>query len=256
MKIDKILIAIATEANVCNDTMMSIYNMKKPENTETTLCIIHSYNIADGRNQLVDIMLQGDYDYIFFVDSDVVLPVNALDDLYHMQWYFCTGTYPRKELDTLTRDDPFTTLYRHAEINKTSYCPYFMPFSELPENQLTQVDCCGFGCVLLRRDLFEKLDKPYFFFAHEECGPDGSGQPYCIGEDMYFCRQVVQKGLEIWAHGNVICGHVGNFMYAFRPRDWKERIQRQQQEQEQSRDKQVSQETTTQQSDNNNQASK
>lgn len=209
----KILIGITTAETVAHETMQSIYGLHIPEGVETSLSIVHAYNVADGRNNLVDIMLKGGYDYIFFVDNDVILPSNALVDLYNMDWYFTTGTYARKEHRTLTDKDQFTTLYNHDERNKEVYCPTFMCLSSLPPNKLTQVDCCGFGCTLIRKDLFEKIEKPYFFFAHEETPKPGVRAEYCIGEDMYFCRKVVKSGLQIWAHGNVLCGHLGKFVY-------------------------------------------
>lgn len=209
----KVLIGITTAETVAHETMQSIYGLHIPEGVETSLSIVHAYNVADGRNNLVDIMLNGGYDYIFFVDNDVILPKTALVDLYNMDWYFTTGTYARKEPRTLSDKDQFTTLYNHDERNKDVYCPTFMYLSSLPPNKLTQVDCCGFGCTLIRKDLFEKIEKPYFFFAHEETPKPGVRAEYCIGEDMYFCRKVVKSGLQIWAHGNVLCGHLGKFVY-------------------------------------------
>jgi cellulose synthase/poly-beta-1,6-N-acetylglucosamine synthase-like glycosyltransferase len=160
-------------------------------------------------------MLKGGYDYIFFVDNDVILPKTALVDLYNMDWYFTTGTYARKEPRTLSDKDPFTTLYNHDERNKEVYCPTFMYLSSLPPNKLTQVDCCGFGCALLRKDLFATIEQPWFFFAHEGNPKQGNWDEYCIGEDMYFCRKVIKKGLKIYAHGSVICGHLGKYVYRF-----------------------------------------
>lgn len=209
----KILIGITTAETVAHETMQSIYGLLIPEGTETSLSIVHAYNVADGRNKLVDIMFNEGYDYIFFVDNDVILPKNALVDLYNMNWYFTTGTYARKEQRTLTDKDQFTTLYNHDERNKDVYCPTFMYLSSLPPNKLTQVDCCGFGCTLIRKDLFEKIEKPYFFFAHELAPKTGVRAEYCIGEDMYFCRKVVKSGFQIWAHGDVLCGHLGKFVY-------------------------------------------
>lgn len=209
----RILIGITTAETVAHETMQSIYGLIIPENTETALSVVHAYNVADGRNKLVNIMLEQDYDYIFFVDNDIILPKNALIDLYNMNWYFTAGTYPRKELKTLTEKNPFTTLYNHDERNKEVYCPTFMRFNDFHADKLTQVDCCGFGCTLIRRDLFNVIEQPYFFFAHEEAPKPGIRAEYCIGEDMYFCRKVIKSGLQIWAHGNVLCGHLGKFVY-------------------------------------------
>ena len=209
----KVLIGITTAETVAHETMQSIYELIVPEGVETSLSIVHAYNVADGRNNLVDIMIKNGYDYIFFVDNDVILPKNALVDLYNMNWYFTTGTYPRKEFSTLTDKDPYTTLYNHNERNKEIYCPTFMPLSALQKGCITQVDCCGFGCTLIKKELFNALEKPYFFFAHEGNPSPGNYGEYCLGEDMYFCRKVIKSGLQIWAHGNVLCGHLGKFVY-------------------------------------------
>lgn len=211
----KVLIGITTAETVSHETMSSIYNMVVPDDVETVLHIIHAYNVADGRNNLVDIMYAENCDYILFVDNDVILPPNTLVDLLGMQWYFCVGTYPRKEFKTIIDEDQYTTLYNHNERNKEIYCPTFMRLSSLPPNQLTQVDCCGLGCALIRKDLFNAIEKPYFFFAHEGDITKDDMSEYCIGEDMYFCRKVIKNGYQIWAHGNVLCGHIGNFIFQF-----------------------------------------
>jgi len=211
----RVLIAITTAETVCQETMQSIYELEKPEDVQTELRIHHSYNVADGRNELVQIMYNEGFDYIFFVDSDVVLPKNALVDLYNMQWYMCVGTYPRKEMQTFTDQDPWTTLYWHNDNNKTKYCPYFMPFSVLKPGIIVPVDGCGLGCALLSRQLFDLLPYPWFVFAHEGNPSDENHDEYCIGEDLYFCRSVIRADIQPWAHGSVICGHVGKMIYKF-----------------------------------------
>lgn len=214
-KKERVLIGITTAETVAHEVMESIYNLDVPENVEVVLRIIHAYNVADGRNDLVNIMFAENCDYLFFVDNDVILPKNALVDLYNMKWYFSVGTYPRKEEDTLKNPDPWTTLYWHEEANKTCYCPKFLPFSQLHAGYITPVDCCGLGCALIKRELFQMIEQPWFFFAHEGSPAQGNIDAYCIGEDMWFCRKCIMAGVQIWAHGSVICGHVGKYVYHF-----------------------------------------
>lgn len=213
MSSKKILIGITTAETVSHETMQSIYNLIVPTGYETILRIIHAYNVADGRNNLVNIMRNEHCDYIFFVDNDVVLPKNALVDLLSINEQFCVGTYPRKEINTIVNANPWTTLYNHNERNRTIYCPTFMAFSNLPKDGVVKVDCCGFGCALLKKEIFDEISQPWFFFAHEE-SKEQWGE-YCIGEDMWFCRKVIKSGKDIFAHGNVLCGHVGKFIYGF-----------------------------------------
>jgi hypothetical protein len=220
MEKKRIMIGITTAETVAHETMQSIYNLKVPEDCETVLQIVHAYNVADGRNDLVYLMYINNCDYLFFVDNDVVLPENALMDLYNMKWYFSVGTYPRKEYDTVaaqvTNGFVWTTLYWHEDSNKEVFCPKFLPFEELHEGIITPVDCCGLGCALISKDLFDKIEKPWFFFAHEGDPNELNKGEYCIGEDMYFCRKVIKDaGIQIWAHGSVICGQVGKYIYEF-----------------------------------------
>lgn len=211
----KVLIGITTAETVCFQTMQSIIRLDIPENVETEVEIVHAYNVADGRNKLVNIMLSKNCDYLFFVDNDVILPKNALVDLYNMKWYMCVGTYPRKEEQTIRSADPYTTLYWHNEKNKEVYCPTFLPVSALQPGIITPVDCCGLGCALIMKELFLGIERPWFFFAHEGNPGAGNVEEYCIGEDMYFCRKVIRAGVQIWAHGSVLCGHLGNYTYRF-----------------------------------------
>ena len=222
----RIMIGITTAETVSHETMNSIYNLIVPEDCETILRIIHAYNVADGRNNLVNIMFAEKCDYLFFVDNDVVLPQNALVDLYNMQWYFSVGTYPRKEFATIkgqiTGENVWTTLYWHEDKNKEVYCPKFLPFGILQENVIVPVDCCGLGCALIKKELFQMIEQPWFFFAHEGDIVNNKDGAYCIGEDMYFCRKVIMKGIQIWAHGSVICGHLGKYIYEFPKRPEKQ----------------------------------
>ena len=61
----RILIGITTAETVAHEVMQSIYELDIPEDVETILKIVHAYNVADGRNNLVNIMYQENCDYLF-----------------------------------------------------------------------------------------------------------------------------------------------------------------------------------------------
>lgn len=211
---EKVLIAITTAETVHYETMESIYNLDIPEGVKTELKIVHAYNVADGRNNLTDYFLSSDCTHILFVDSDIILPKNALCDLLNMQWYICTGIAYKKNIDTIVNPDPYAILYYHEESNKTCFCPHFAKRSLFKQGIITPVDCCGLYCTLIKKELFDMIKKPYFFFAHEEIKSQDKDEPYCIGEDMWFCRKVIQEaGIQIWAHGSVNCKHIGKYYF-------------------------------------------
>lgn len=217
---DRILIAITTAETVCHEVMEAIYNLIIPENVKVDIKIIHSYDVSNGRKDLVNHSIQNNYDYIFFVDSDVILPIDSLHLLYESinkgcKKYIMNGTYPRKEISTITSEDPFTTLYRHDPSNmaKYNYNPFFLPVSELPEFGVIPVDCAGLGCTLIKMELFTKIlhNVEWFKFADEHSIIDVG--PYCLGEDMWFYRECIKRDIQPYAHGGVRCGHIGKFIY-------------------------------------------
>ncbi len=63
--------------------------------------------------------------------------------------------------------------------------------------KMFQVDAVGYGCLLARREVYEKLPHPWFKF-------DGGG------EDIYFCVQAKKIGIEIWCDASYHCGHIGD----------------------------------------------
>ena len=69
------------------------------------------------------------------------------------------------------------------------------PLLEVPET-LIEVDAVGFGAILMRRDVLERMEFPYFSF---EMG---------AGEDIYFCVKAKEAGVRIWLDGSYRLGHI------------------------------------------------
>lgn len=70
------------------------------------------------------------------------------------------------------------------------------PMLSLPPH-LVEVDAVGFGAVLMRRDLLDRLKEPYFAF-------------YEAGEDIYFCVHAKEQGVKIHLDGRYELGHIGD----------------------------------------------
>ncbi len=63
------------------------------------------------------------------------------------------------------------------------------------ENKLQRVDVAGGGCLLIKTKIFDKLKYPYF-------GPE-----FQWGTDIQLCRQMTEKGMEVWADTSIEFGH-------------------------------------------------
>lgn len=70
------------------------------------------------------------------------------------------------------------------------------PIIDVP-NSLCEVDAFGFGAVLMKRDVFERVPKPWFTI-------DWRG-----GEDVVFCTKAREHGVRLFLDGRYKLGHVG-----------------------------------------------
>lgn len=69
------------------------------------------------------------------------------------------------------------------------------PLIEVPP-QLCEVDAVGFGACLMRRDVLDRMEGPWFQFNN-------------CGEDIYFCVHAKRAGMRIWCDGSYMLGHMG-----------------------------------------------
>ncbi len=124
--------------------------------------------------------------HILFIDSDVLPRPNTLDKLLELDKDIVTGVYPMTTKKSITwsvvKDDLMVEL------------------DELPRNPF-KVKHCGFGCVLVKMKVFEKLEWPYW---------KNEFQPGQItkGEDIYFCDKAREAGFDIWCEPKVKCSHI------------------------------------------------
>ena len=66
-----------------------------------------------------------------------------------------------------------------------------------PPRAMCEVDAAGFGAMLMRREVLDSFEYPWFKF--EDCG-----------EDIYFCVNAKEAGNEVWLDGTYVLGHIGD----------------------------------------------
>lgn len=81
----------------------------------------------------------------------------------------------------------------------------FVPLKELPNN-LFKVQSCGFGVVLVKMTVFDKLEWPYWRSLYKP-------GLRTLGEDIYFCQKAIEAGFDIWCDPKVKCSHITKVNY-------------------------------------------
>jgi len=152
-------------------------------------------------------MDQAHFTHLFFTESDMILPHDCIVKLAELDKDMVSGVYFLRSPQQQGRGQP--CLYKKApalpaaEAKKKDFAKYqHTPVTLFPSKEPFRVDCAGFGCVLFKRKVFERLKRPWFDL---KAGRD-NGIGY--GSDIYFYTHAKEAGLELWVDPTVQCGQI------------------------------------------------
>ena len=150
-----------------------------------------------ARNELVKKAIVSKCDYVWFLDTDHIFPQGTLTRLLKLMKDknadIVSGLY-------FTRTPPVIPVIR--KYVDDTYEPIF------DYSGVIEVDGIGFGCCLIKTELFKKLEFPYFDGKYEE----RYGFQGFIGEDLYFCRNIRKLGIKIYVDTDLIIQHIGGLV--------------------------------------------
>ena len=180
-----------------------------PEITVTVLKPERPLPVDVARTFLAAQVLDGDYDYLWFTDQDAAyvpqtlkrlmawdLPiVGALCPIRGSTW--CAPMVFRGQKDDdpefyhIAVDEVYNYLREHADVETNS--PQII--DPVPPGSLFECDFTGCHCVLIKREVLEALEPPWF-----------SGRPG--QEDKYFYLKAAAAGYKTFVDFSTFVGHV------------------------------------------------
>jgi hypothetical protein len=87
--------------------------------------------------------------------------------------------------------------------------PMFKPleWEQVPASGVFEVDAAGSAGMLIRREVIEALEPPYFYST-----TDLNGRGVVLNEDVTFCTRIRREhGFRIFATADCVLGHLGIF---------------------------------------------
>lgn len=195
----RVMIAVPNLGKVDTRLMMKLLRWSvMPVNWEqvTIIAPIGQIPHDSARNYCVDEFLQTDDTHLFFIDDDVVPPVDALEKLLDADVDVVSGLYPSMWYDNdkgkiMKRNNVFEKIREDGEL------------VEATGNGVAEVASCGGGCLLIKRHVVEnKVPAPWFKFHYNERGLMD------VGEDVDFGKKLKAAGIKLHAHFGVQCQHV------------------------------------------------
>lgn len=156
--------------------------------------------ITIARRNLVDIFLKSDFDYIWWVDSDMKFPIDAPLKLLARNKDIVGANYRRRRFPNPNFTGMMGTNGKFTEFQTTDSSPSIEPIDVLPH-----------GMVLVKRHVYETIPQPHYL---QEYVPEMNLE---IGEDIYFCQQAQKAGFEIWCDQDLSkeVAHIGIFHFNY-----------------------------------------
>lgn len=188
----RILVGIPTARYIEPDTFKSIFDLIVPEGYDLDFQYFYGYNVDQVRNLIADWTVKG-YDYLFSVDHDIAFAPDTLVKLLSHDKPMVTGVY-RQRLDPEVLE-----VYGLDGGN--------LPYGRLKSHKLVEVGGCGFGCVLVKREVFAAVGYPQFVY-HSALDHRNT-----LSEDVDFCIKARQKGFTIWCDPSILCDHHGQRVF-------------------------------------------
>lgn len=141
------------------------------------------FHLSILRNHLLNAFLKSKCDYLFSVDSDILVPPNSLKLLLMDNCDIISTLVPNGEL--LNDENLYNILnftqgrWKHIRI-----------FSR---DRIFKVDCTG-AAYLIKREVIEKYELRYSSLYG--------------AEDIGFCKDANSKGFDIYCDGRIECKHI------------------------------------------------
>lgn len=192
----RILLGIPTAKYIETETFKSIYDLDVPDGYEITFQCFYGYTIDQVRN-LIGKWAEG-FDYLFSVDSDIVLPQDTLVKMLNHNVDMVSGVYIQRKPDQ-------EILEIHRKNNQGGVSS--VSFKDIQPAGLHEIDSCGFGCVLVKSDVIRKIGYPYFQYK------SALDHAFTISEDIFFCKRAQEVGAKIYVDSSIVCKHIGNTIF-------------------------------------------
>lgn len=193
-----ILIGIPTKDTMPIEAAISIMNLDWDGHniTYTHADGAGVYGIAQARNRLCQKAIDGGYDKLFMVDSDMIVPEDAIKNLLDPDVPIVTGCARYKN------DSMRAPLYRYTTDREGSES---WLWDEIPNGRF-EIRSGGVACAMIDVNLLKRTPRPWFVWTER-----GNGS--YVGEDIYFYEELQNRGYKPQADGRVKCGHIGRKIY-------------------------------------------
>lgn len=194
-----ILIGIPTKDVIDIDAAISVMNLDWDGHNIT---YTHSqgagvYGVAQARNNLVQQAIAGGFDKLFMIDSDMIVPEDAIINLLDPDVPIVTGVARYKN------DSGLAPIFKHFQDDDGQNA---WKWDEIPDGRFI-IQSGGVACAMIDVEMLRRqIRRPWFIWEERANGT-------YVGEDIHFYEEIRKAGITPFADGRVKCGHIGRKIY-------------------------------------------
>ena len=196
-------------SQINSNTHLSVMAMKRPQ-----LIYLESGRggeLDEKRERQIADGLQHGCTHFFICDADMVYPLNTIPDLFKvlndgadLASGLCYRGYP-----------PYEPVLWHLTEHRL-----MTPFKDFQFGQVVDASACGAACLLVKREVFEKIPRPWFQYKYEKLvnkkedgKPEEEENPIITrsGEDYYFTKKATEAGFKLRIMTKYDIHHVRDF---------------------------------------------
>lgn len=160
--------------------------------------IVEGSLVYDSRDTIARVAVDDGFDYVLYVDSDMVFEKEDIDRLLSHNVGICSGLY-------LTRRGENKNVLYSKIITRRRF-PYRKSklIHDTESSGFGRVAACGFGFCLIKTSVLKCMLKYYKSLFEPFSG---------VGEDIAFCIRARRCGFYTFADRDVKVGHIGTTIY-------------------------------------------
>jgi hypothetical protein len=188
-----VLLAILTREIVATKWAMGFRNLQLGAGSGIAFEQGAPYDVM--RNRACEKALANGYQWILFLDDDVVPPADMFLKLSQHGADVISGLYYR-------RNPPICPV---AMVIRDGVPTWITTWN--PPGSTVEVDLVGAGCLLIHRRVLERVPRPWFEWETDKPGHEGKSGS--MSEDFAFCMHAKKAGFRIFLDTSIHCEHIG-----------------------------------------------
>ena len=190
LKRKTIYLAILNQGSIRAEMSACLQEISRQDKYDLLITYPSDKPISYNRNKIVqDFLSRKDCDYLIMIDNDIIPPPNILNLVDYDKDIITPVLFAYQQSQVI----PLAVMRRKED-------GFYTPIDPQKQTGLIEVDGNGTGCMIIRRDVLEKVRAPFL----NEYDADGMKT---TGLDFAFCRRAKELGFSVWCHFGYICSH-------------------------------------------------